>query len=584
MLACLLSRGPIRVEFQSIARLATTAATNSATFSSRSLSTFPTDASNTSDIATNSLAMPLIASSPPMAADLANNLAETTSGPIVSTAMSVIDSFHNLTGLPWWATIATVGFGIRTAMLPISLKGMKASAALFPLLQQSRAEQDAETSAAVSASANDNQINGQDMNSTKRISQPARYSSIARRFHELRLQQGAPHPFWIIGSPLLQLPVFITAMASIRSMALQRWPGFNTGGTAWFLDLTAPALDVATLSTPMGIAGVVLPLTVAVAMYANIDAAFGATERTATATATNSGVNKKKSPSVMVYVMGKVRLALEWAVIPLFITSLQLPHGAVCYWMTSSLYALVQSHTLRVGAVRQALGLGARVPQQQQQQMGEINQNKPSVGGHPAAAAAAAPIARSKPATPLSNYNVDKSTKSMNTNIPEDAAQGFARAAELRATGDFKGAATALKDILKTYPDQPRALFALGQVLSGLKDWGDASHAYLQAARFETEPGQECRAWFGAGVALHMQGREEDAVEAFTRAASSEADEKLRVRAWVAGATLEEKLGRRSAAVELLRQAAEIEPEVEEIYLKPLLEGKMDVSHERKEE
>ena len=115
-----------------------------------------------------------------------------------------------------------------------------------------------------------------------------------------------------------------------------------------------------------------------------------------------------------------------------------------------------------------------------------------------------------------------------------------------------------------------------------MKDWGDASHAYLQAARFEFEPSQACRAWFGAGVALHMEGREEDAAEAFTRAASPEADEKLRVRAWVAGATLEEKLGRRNQAVKLLKAAAEIEPRVEEIYLKPLLEGKMNAN--RKDE
>jgi YidC/Oxa1 family membrane protein insertase len=471
---------------------------------------------------------------------------------------------------------------------------MKASAALFPLLQQARAEQGDETAAtgsALTTAINDVDImNGQDIKSTNTTTQGANYTSIARRFHELRLQQRAPHPLWILGAPLVQLPVFITAMVSIRSMARDRWPGFESGGTAWFPDLTAPAVDVVTLTTPMGIAGVVLPLTVAVAMYANIDAAFGATERTATATTSgsDSGGNTHKRSSVMMYVMGKVRLVLEWAVIPLFITSLQLPHGAVCYWATSSLYALGQHRILRVGTVRHALGLGTRVlPQEQQQQqvqyMGEVNQIKESSGNGTTTESSTTPttsFSRHTTTTTTTTTAAKKSTKYIATNIPEDAAQGFAQAAELRATGNFQGAATALRHILIRYPDQPRALFALGQVLSGLKDWGDASHAYLQAARFETEPEQECRAWFGAGVALHMHGREEDAVEAFSRAASSEADEKLRVRAWVAGATLEEKLGRRNAAVELLRKAAKLEPKVEEIYLKPLLEGKMDVSHE----
>jgi tetratricopeptide (TPR) repeat protein len=479
-------------------------------------------------------------------------------------------------------------------MLPISLKGMKASAALFPLLQQARAEQDAENEAAAAAKNATLNQNGEENThyTMKTTPNSPNYTSIARRFHELRLQQGAPHPFWIIGSPLLQLPVFITAMASIRSMALQRWPGFDTGGTAWFPDLTAPALDFTTLSTPMGMAGVVLPLTVAVAMYANIDAAFGSyTQRNAASKNTSSGSTNKNSPSVMVYVMGKVRLALEWAVIPLFITSLQLPHGAVCYWVTSSLYALGQNYTLKVAAVRQMLGLGAlRSPstQQQQQQLGEFkNSSKKELGlggggGSNIQSAATTTASMSNSSSPRDN-NVSSMPSQLHTNIPEDAAQGFAKAAELRATGDFKGAASALKSILESYPDQPRALFALGQVLSGLKDWGDASHAYLQAARFEMEPEQACRSWFGAGVALHMIGREEDAVEAFTRAAAPEADGKLRVRAWVAGATLEEKLGRRNQAVELLKKAAEVEPKVEEIYLKPLLEGKMDVSQGKKE-
>ena len=248
---------------------------------------------------------------------------------------------------------------------------------------------------------------------------------------------------------------------------------------------------------------------------------------------------------MMVWMMGKVRLALEWAVVPLFITALQLPQGSLCYWATSSAYALAQSHILKSQTVREKLGLSAS--------------RKNLSSSH------------DEPQKSLSNNNRNNN----DTTIPEDALQGFAKAAELRATGDFPGAAAALEDILKRHPDQSRALFALGQVRSGLKDWGGAAHVYLQAARGGSDPAQQCRAWFGAGVALHMQGREEDAVEAFTLAAGPAAGDQLRVRAWVAGATLQEKLGRRAAAVELLRRAAKIEPTVEEVYLNPLLEGKM---------
>ena len=46
--------------------------------------------------------------------------------------------------------------------------------------------------------------------------------------------------------------------------------------------------------------------------------------------------------AVMVWVMGNVKLLLEWLTIPLFIIALQLPQGAALYWLVSSLTALAQ--------------------------------------------------------------------------------------------------------------------------------------------------------------------------------------------------------------------------------------------------
>jgi len=44
----------------------------------------------------------------------------------------------------------------------------------------------------------------------------------------------------------------------------------------------------------------------------------------------------------MRWVMGNVKLVLEWVTVPLFIIALQLPQGAVLYWLASSLTALAQ--------------------------------------------------------------------------------------------------------------------------------------------------------------------------------------------------------------------------------------------------
>lgn len=46
--------------------------------------------------------------------------------------------------------------------------------------------------------------------------------------------------------------------------------------------------------------------------------------------------------AVMVWVMGNVKLLLEWLTVPLFIIALQLPQGAALYWLVSSLTALAQ--------------------------------------------------------------------------------------------------------------------------------------------------------------------------------------------------------------------------------------------------
>ena len=60
------------------------------------------------------------------------------------------------------------------------------------------------------------------------------------------------------------------------------------------------------------------------------------------------------------WVSGKLRLLLEWVTLPLMLTAMQLPHGAVIYWLSSSSLALAQHLALRTDAVRTAAGLPAR--------------------------------------------------------------------------------------------------------------------------------------------------------------------------------------------------------------------------------
>ena len=56
--------------------------------------------------------------------------------------------------------------------------------------------------------------------------------------------------------------------------------------------------------------------------------------------------------AVEAWLMGKLRLFLEWLTVPMLLVALQLPHASLCYWLASGLTTLGQHHLLRLPAVR----------------------------------------------------------------------------------------------------------------------------------------------------------------------------------------------------------------------------------------
>lgn len=74
----------------------------------------------------------------------------------------------------------------------------------------------------------------------------------------------------------VQLPVFITLVMAVRRMAGVPWPGFESGGLAWFSDLTLTSVkwSEAGLMAPMGPYGIILPAAVTGLMFANLQIGF----------------------------------------------------------------------------------------------------------------------------------------------------------------------------------------------------------------------------------------------------------------------------------------------------------------------
>ncbi|EIE20465.1 hypothetical protein COCSUDRAFT_67376 [Coccomyxa subellipsoidea C-169] len=297
-------------------------------------------------------------------------------------------------------------------------------------------------------------------------------------YWRLRARSGAPHPAWIA-------TVFGTSVFAARAMAASDWPGFASGGALWFPDLTKASVVIHwgqdALSTavafPYGQLGAVLPIAVALALFANINMSFGRS-------APVSPSDPKGEGAVAAYVMGAARAVLEWVTVPVLAIALGLPHGALVYWLSSSTFSLGQGVALQRPEIRELLGL---------------------------------PSPR-RNSEPLKSWGAQSTPGS--TSAQPDISQLFLQAAEARARGDVAAALALVGRIQRVDPTHPRAHFAAAQLHAELKQWAESEAAYVSATSLETDLAQRARAWFGAGVAQHSQGDLDAALQAFARASS----------------------------------------------------------------
>ena len=466
----------------------------------------------------------------------------------VAAAASLIDSIGptsaSFISLPWWAAIPTAAVAVRAALLPLSLAQARSAAAFGPLMQRAREEIEEEdeeerfkAAAAAAAAlkedeqADDSPTKDPQQRRLRRKPPPALITrAMLRRLLALRRQTSSPHPLWLVASPLLQLPIFASAVLGVRAMANAEWPGFREGGALWFSDLTARAVEIvgassssaaaaasisslslASLSAPMGVAGGVLPALVAAGTLAAAASAFSGR-------AGGAGSARPPPPPPA------LRLLLEWLALPAFVGSLLLPQGAVLYWASSSGAALAQGWMLRSQGARELLGL---------REIAERARSGGGVGGGGGSQA-------------LSSHLSPSSSSSSSSATPPAALAHLSRAAELRASGDVEKAIRAASAAVACSGNRsPRAWFALGQLRAAAAHWYDAEIAFWECARLEEEEEEAevvskreendegkhfrslsrkhevARALFGAGVAQSMQGDSEAASDTLRRAVAA---------------------------------------------------------------
>ena len=338
----------------------------------------------------------------------------------VGIAATAIEQAHVMTGLPWWATIGCTALAVRASLFPFVLKQTRAGVLLNTVKARAR---------------------GPDGKP------PETFREVLAAAGELRRRTNATPLYWLVAGPVVQLPVFITAVLAVRRLAATPGIGMENGGALWFPNLTEVALHVDAVVAPMGMAGAVLPCATAAALFLNVNSAWGKIAET------NRGFQF-------------VKLALEWLTLPTLLVGMVLPQAVHCYWLPSSASALAQSYAMRSEFGRRMIRADPRLP------LGA----SPRIGSD---ANAASNVRFSRPLDETEERAMMEAAKLV-ADKKEALAEKLLEAAAAAAAGGAVDSGASPTD-----GAHPNLLFALGQTRQTLKRWKLAAEAYDACAAAE---------------------------------------------------------------------------------------------------
>ncbi|KAL0015511.1 hypothetical protein SO802_002580 [Lithocarpus litseifolius] len=224
--------------------------------------------------------------------------------------ISLLDAYHDLTGLPWWIVIASSTLALRVVLFPVlilQLNKLKRIGELFPKLPPPLPPP----------------LSGKS------------YIDQISLFRKERRAIGCPSFLWFLAYFSIQVPSFFLWMTSIRRMSLDHHPGFDCGGALWFQNLT---------EFSHGVSGPIFPLLIAGLHYINVQISFG-----------TSSVRNVTGPLDLLAKFYK--FYLDFLTLPLFFLGYCIPQGSLVYWITNSSLSVIQQLCLKHPVVRAKLGL-----------------------------------------------------------------------------------------------------------------------------------------------------------------------------------------------------------------------------------
>ncbi|XP_057961989.1 ALBINO3-like protein 2, chloroplastic [Malania oleifera] len=228
----------------------------------------------------------------------------------VRAVISLLDGFHDLTGLPWWIVIASSTLALRLLLFPVlvlQLNKLKRISKLFPKLPPPLPPP---------------------LSGRSYVDQLALFLKEKRAI-------GCPSILWFFAYVSVQIPCFLLWMTSVRRMSLDHHPGFDSGGTLWFQNLT---------EFPHGLSSPIFPFLIAGLHYTNVQLSFRTT-------------SVGKMTGLIGLLAKYYKFYLNFLSLPIFFIGFCVPQGSLVYWVTNATLTSIQQLYLNNPAVRKKLGL-----------------------------------------------------------------------------------------------------------------------------------------------------------------------------------------------------------------------------------
>lgn len=222
---------------------------------------------------------------------------------LLSPAMFLLNTMHDVTGLPWWLAIGAATVLVRTAILPLSVMTMRSSAKMAALQDEISSRRD----------------------EVMRAMRSGDQTKATEKQNEMKafLTNAGASPSKLLLGPLVQFPVFISFFVAVRRLSLSD-PSMTTGGAYWFTDLS--------VADPTYILPVICGLSLAAMTELG-----GETGQT------------KISPAMKRALRGMAIVS-----VPL---TYWFPVGVFCYWLPNNLYSVMFSGAMRSKSLRNACGM-----------------------------------------------------------------------------------------------------------------------------------------------------------------------------------------------------------------------------------